>query len=104
MLFVGTERAEARSCRKPVASKPYRPISAAIKQVIGAGRLKAGLARRKDYQEFKPDVVLGTGSYVTPVVLAVLARRPAVIHEQMPCGLSNQLLAPLVSRVCLSFC
>jgi len=56
--------------------------------------------------DFEPDVVIGTGGYVAaPVVIAALTKRkPTVIHEQnaIP-GLTNRLLAPLVSRVCISF-
>ncbi len=66
-----------------------------------------GMARaRRIIASFQPDVVFGTGGYVSaPVMLAaLLARRPAAVHEQnaLP-GLANRMLAPLVQRVCLSF-
>jgi UDP-N-acetylglucosamine--N-acetylmuramyl-(pentapeptide) pyrophosphoryl-undecaprenol N-acetylglucosamine transferase len=60
----------------------------------------------KIIEDFKPDVVLGTGGFVAAplVVAALLKRMPVVIHEQnaLP-GLANRLLAPFVSRVCISF-
>ena len=69
--------------------------------------LRRGLSRaRRIMASFKPDVVFGTGGYVSaPVMLAaLLARRPAAVHEQnaLP-GLANRMLAPLVQRVCISF-
>ncbi len=55
---------------------------------------------------FKPDIVVGTGGYVAaPLVMAsVFKGIPVVIHEQnaMP-GLANRLLAPFASIVCISF-
>ncbi|HHX87839.1 MAG TPA: undecaprenyldiphospho-muramoylpentapeptide beta-N-acetylglucosaminyltransferase, partial [Firmicutes bacterium] len=61
---------------------------------------------RKIIKDFKPQVVVGTGGYVSaPVVLAAAINRvPAVIHEQnaIP-GMANRYLAPLASRICLSF-
>ncbi len=60
----------------------------------------------KIIEDFKPDVVLGTGGFVAaPLVIAALTKRiPVVIHEQnaLP-GLANRLLAPFVSKVCISF-
>jgi UDP-N-acetylglucosamine--N-acetylmuramyl-(pentapeptide) pyrophosphoryl-undecaprenol N-acetylglucosamine transferase len=55
---------------------------------------------------FKPDVVLGTGGYVSaPVVVAAwLARKPVVLQEQnsVP-GLTNRLLARVADEVHLAF-
>ena len=54
----------------------------------------------------RPDVVLGTGGYVSgPVAFAAfLLRRPLILQEQnsIP-GLANRLLAPLAREVHLSF-
>lgn len=54
---------------------------------------------------FKPDVVMGVGGYVTgPVVAAAwLLRKPTIIHEQnsVP-GLANRKLGGVVKKVCLS--
>ena len=61
---------------------------------------------RRIIKSFKPDLVFGTGGYVSaPVMLAALAARlPTAVHEQnaLP-GRVNRILAPLVGRVCLSF-
>jgi UDP-N-acetylglucosamine--N-acetylmuramyl-(pentapeptide) pyrophosphoryl-undecaprenol N-acetylglucosamine transferase len=57
-------------------------------------------------RSFAPDVVIGTGGYVCgPVVLAAaICRRPTLIHEQNAYpGITNKLLARLVSRVMVSF-
>ncbi len=55
---------------------------------------------------WRPDVVLGTGGYVSaPVVVAAwLARRPVVLQEQnsIP-GLTNRLLARVADEVHLAF-
>jgi len=54
----------------------------------------------------RPDVVVGTGGYVSAGVLlaATLQRIPTLIHEQnaIP-GRTNRLLARFVSRVALTF-
>lgn len=56
--------------------------------------------------EYRPDVVLGMGGYVTVPggLMAALLRRPLVIHEQnsIP-GLSNRLLARFAVRVLSGF-
>jgi UDP-N-acetylglucosamine--N-acetylmuramyl-(pentapeptide) pyrophosphoryl-undecaprenol N-acetylglucosamine transferase len=57
-------------------------------------------------RRLRPEVVLGVGGYASgPVVLAArLLAIPTAIHEQnRRAGITNRLLAPLVSRVLLSF-
>ncbi len=58
------------------------------------------------FREFRPQVVVGTGGYVSvPVVLAAKAYKiPTILQEQnlLP-GLATRLLAPLSEEVCLSF-
>jgi len=58
------------------------------------------------FHRFRPQVVVGTGGYVSlPVVLAAKAKGiPILLQEQnlLP-GLANRLLAPLAAEVCLSF-
>lgn len=59
------------------------------------------ILRRRD-----PDAVVGGGGYVSavPVFWAAVARRPTLIMEMdSHMGLANRTLAPLVSRVALSF-
>ena len=56
--------------------------------------------------EYRPDVVLGMGGYVTVPggLIAVLLRRPLVIHEQNSvAGLSNHLLSRFAKRVLCGF-
>ncbi len=66
-------------------------------------------ARRKVrsiIKEFDPDVVLGTGGYVSAPVLSQAAamKRRTVIHEQNAyAGVTTKMLAPKVDRVLLSF-
>lgn len=61
---------------------------------------------KKILKEFKPDVVIGTGGYVSwPVLRAATKMKiPTLIHEQnaRP-GLTTQRLSKFVSCVCLSF-
>ena len=60
----------------------------------------------KILREFKPTVVVGTGGYVCgPVVLsAALLKIPTLIHEQNAYpGITNKLLARLVSKVAVTF-
>ncbi len=112
ILFVGTERGlESKivpGAGFALSTIPARGYQRSLKQLAPVLKeLFGGLSRAKQIiREFNPDVVLGTGGYVSaPVVLAaVLGRRPAVIHEQnaLP-GLANRMLAPMVSKVCLSF-
>src|SRR5690606_6608556 len=63
------------------------------------------LGARRIISRFKPDVVVGTGGYVSgPVVLAAsLAQIPTLIHEQnaFP-GLTTRLLARRVDIVAVS--
>ncbi|MBI1175601.1 MAG: undecaprenyldiphospho-muramoylpentapeptide beta-N-acetylglucosaminyltransferase [Sideroxydans sp.] len=56
--------------------------------------------------EYRPDVVLGMGGYVTVPggLMAALLRRPLVIHEQNSvAGLSNHLLGRFAARVLSGF-
>ena len=112
VLFVGSEKG-LESKIVPAAGfnlvtipargfqRTLKHLGAMLKDIFGGlhGSLKL-------INEFRPDVVLGTGGYVAaPLVLsAVLKRLPVVIHEQnaLP-GLANRLLAPFVTKVCLSF-
>ncbi|MBP3299943.1 MAG: undecaprenyldiphospho-muramoylpentapeptide beta-N-acetylglucosaminyltransferase [Clostridia bacterium] len=61
---------------------------------------------RRILKEFQPDVVLGTGGYVSAPVLSEAARMKfrTVIHEQNAYpGVTTKMLAPKVDRVLLSF-
>jgi UDP-N-acetylglucosamine--N-acetylmuramyl-(pentapeptide) pyrophosphoryl-undecaprenol N-acetylglucosamine transferase len=55
---------------------------------------------------YRPDVVLGMGGYITfpGGIMAVLLRRPLVIHEQNSiAGLSNKVLARIAQKVLSGF-
>ncbi|TBV83265.1 MAG: undecaprenyldiphospho-muramoylpentapeptide beta-N-acetylglucosaminyltransferase [Desulfobulbaceae bacterium] len=101
--------------RLALAEKPYRQAvltGGGLKGVSWRRRLSA-LARiplgfgqaLSLLREFRPDLVLGVGGYVTgPVLIAArLLRITACIHEQnsVP-GLANRLLGPLVDHIFLS--
>lgn len=58
------------------------------------------------YLQYRPSVVLGMGGYITVPggLMAVLLRRPLVIHEQNAvAGMSNKLLARFSKRVMSGF-
>ncbi len=61
---------------------------------------------KKIIKEFAPDVVIGCGGYVSGSAVFAAAQKkiPTLIHEQnaFP-GLTNKILAKMVSRVCISF-
>lgn len=63
-------------------------------------------AAKKILREFQPDVVIGTGGYVSWPVLRAAAKMkiPTLIHEQnaIP-GMTTLRLSRSVDRVCLSF-
>lgn len=64
------------------------------------------LAAKKIIKDFKPDVVVGTGGYVSWPVLSAAAKQkiPTVIHEQnaLP-GLTTKMLAGVADKVMISF-
>jgi UDP-N-acetylglucosamine--N-acetylmuramyl-(pentapeptide) pyrophosphoryl-undecaprenol N-acetylglucosamine transferase len=60
----------------------------------------------KILRSFKPDVVLGFGSYVSlPVVLsAYFLKIPIVIHEQtLEVGFANKILSRFATKICISW-
>jgi len=82
-----------------------RKISFSLLKAMGANILALGQTRRI-LKYFKPDLVLGTGGYVSgPVVLtAALSGIPALVHEQnaFP-GKTNKFLAKFVKNILLTF-
>lgn len=113
ILYIGGERGFERELATrwgiPFAGLemrglPRRPSVDAVKSVFVAARAVAGA--RRLIADFKPDVAVGTGGYVAgPVMLAaLLARIPTVVHEQnaVP-GLTNRILAPLVTAVAMGY-
>lgn len=75
--------------------------------LITFGKLLKGIGQAfAVIKKFSPDVVIGTGGYVCgPVVLAAALRKvPTLIHEQNAYpGITNKLLARLVSRIMVTF-
>lgn len=113
VLYVGTSRGlEARLV--PPAGIPFLTVEVQglprelNRDLLSFGpRLLRGLKQgRRILKEFRPQVVLGTGGYVSfPLVaLAAMAGIPAVLHEQnaFP-GLANRLLSRRVAGIALTF-
>ena len=87
----------AKYLRRKVTIDNIRTIFASAKGVMESIKI---------INDFKPDIVLGTGGYVSgPVVLAAyLKRKPTMILEQnvFP-GITNKLLSKIVDLVGISF-
>ncbi|MBC8745017.1 undecaprenyldiphospho-muramoylpentapeptide beta-N-acetylglucosaminyltransferase [uncultured Limosilactobacillus sp.] len=61
---------------------------------------------KKIVKDFKPDVVLGTGGYVSGAVLYAAAKKhiPTVIHEQNSVvGVTNKFLSRYVDQIAIAF-
>ena len=108
ILFIGNDnRMEAEL----IPSKGYRFQSLHTSGLVGSVFTKAkavwqllfAYQKAKTYlKEFKPDVVIGFGGYVSaPVILAAHALHiPTVIHEQNSVvGKSNQLVMNKVNAI-----
>jgi len=82
-----------------------RKLSLDTIKVIGKS-FKALWETKKLLRQFHPDLVVGTGGYVSgPVVLtAALFNIPTLLHEQnaLP-GITNRILARVVRRVMVTF-
>ena len=82
-----------------------RKLSLDTIKVVG-GSIKALWETKRLLRQFHPDLVVGTGGYVSgPVVLtAALFNIPTLLHEQnaLP-GITNRLLARVVRRVMVTF-
>lgn len=113
IVFVGTERGlEYRVV--PRAGYPLRTLPVRGMKGLGLlGKLRGLFSLPKSLwmsrmymNDFKPNVVFGTGGYASgPAVLqGVFARRPTVIFEpNAEPGLTNRMLGPLVTRVAVNF-
>lgn len=69
----------------------------AVTSLFEAGRL---------LDQWKPDIVVGTGGYVSWPILYIAAKRkiPTVIHEQNACpGVTSKLLGRMVDHILISF-
>ncbi len=111
--FVGTARGLENRLVPQAGFELSLIDSAGLKNVSLVARMK-GLAilpksfvsARRVIREFKPDVVVGAGGYVSgPVVLmAAFLRRPTLVMESnaLP-GWTNRVLARFVNRAAVSF-
>ncbi|PHR30687.1 MAG: undecaprenyldiphospho-muramoylpentapeptide beta-N-acetylglucosaminyltransferase [Desulfotalea sp.] len=112
VLFVGTNRkvdtdslsnygyaSKTIACYGVKGKNPYQLLKAIVTLP------RAYMQALKVIREFKPDIIVGVGGYVTgPVVAAAKSMGiPAVIHEQnsVP-GLANRKLGAIVDKICLS--
>lgn len=111
--FVGTNRGLETKLVPDNGFELSTIDSTGLKNVGLAGQLKglfvlpkSFLAARKLLKEFKPDVVVGAGGYVTgPVLLmASLMRIPTMVMESnaLP-GFTNRQLARFVTKAALTF-
>jgi UDP-N-acetylglucosamine--N-acetylmuramyl-(pentapeptide) pyrophosphoryl-undecaprenol N-acetylglucosamine transferase len=113
VLFIGSDEGiEARAAPRhgfafvPVRMRPFRGggIAGVVRSLVHLPRAMAVSWRA--LRRFRPDVVIGLGSYGSvPVVLAAWCRRiPVVLMEQnvVP-GFANRLLGRFARRVCTTF-
>mgnify|MGYP000543407119 CR=1 FL=1 len=87
----------AKYLRRKLSLENVKTLFASIKGVMEAAKI---------INEFKPDIVVGTGGYVCgPVVLAAYLKKvPTIIHEQnvFP-GITNKMLSKVVDVIGISF-
>ncbi|AVK60650.1 undecaprenyldiphospho-muramoylpentapeptide beta-N-acetylglucosaminyltransferase [Lactobacillus sp. CBA3605] len=68
--------------------------------------LKSVVTARRYIKDFKPDVVVGTGGYVSGAVVFAASQMhiPTVIHEQNSVvGVTNKFLSHFVNKIAISF-
>jgi len=75
--------------------------------LIAIRELFVGLKQSKQIiKDFKPDIVIGTGGYVSAPIVYIAAKNkiPAIIHEQnaFP-GITNKILSRYVDKVLVTF-
>lgn len=111
LLFVGSlygpEERLARQAGIPFAGLPVRGFLGRGLKAVGAGaRMSwAVLKALNIVRRFQPRAVAGFGGYAAfaPMLAARILGVPGILHEQNAvAGTSNQLLARLAQRVCLS--
>ncbi len=113
ILYIGTEKGLEADI-VPREGIPFKTIhitgfkrKLSIENIKTVTRFLVGVKRAKKLiNDFKPDVVIGTGGYVCgPVVYAAAKLNiPTVIHEQnsVP-GLTNKFLSKYVDRIAICF-
>lgn len=113
ILYVGTEQGlEAELV--PKANLDFKTIRVKgmprklnKESIIAIKEIFAGLSdSKKILKEFKPDIVIGTGGYVSGPIVYMAKRRkiPALIHEQnaFP-GITNKILGRYVDKIAVTF-
>lgn len=113
ILFVGGERGLEKEIIPragfSLVTLPALPLS----RKLGVGTLKTGMAALRGtwramgvLRRFEPDVVVGTGGYVSGAVAlaALLLRYPLLVQEQnaLP-GFTNRFLGRFADRVALAY-
>lgn len=113
LLYVGSSHGPegdiARKAGLEFVAIPSGPLTKALspRNLASFGKLVTGIFRaRRVLKSFKPDVVIGTGGYVSAAIL--LAQRTLggriVIHEQNAHpGKTNLMLAKFADRICVTF-
>lgn len=113
ILFAGTNKAFEKSVLSK-AGFDHQVITAKglkggnlLKTIVSLSVLPKGILESISLiRRFSPDIVVGVGGYVAgPVILSAwILRKPIVLHEQnMLPGVTNRLLAPLATRMYLTF-
>lgn len=113
VLFIGTKRGLEKEL-VPSAGFEIRFVDiTGFKRSLSPSNIKTVIKMFAAYAQcvriikaFKPDIVMGTGGYVSGPALAAAARRkiPTLIHEQnVYPGLTSRLLGSFVDVVCVSF-
>ncbi len=113
ILFVGTDRG-LESKIVPAAGVPFKTL-----KIKGFDRkhplknfetielfIKATKEAKQIIKDFKPDVVVGTGGYVSGAIVYEAAKLhiPTIIHESNSVvGLANKFLAHYVDKICYTF-
>lgn len=113
ILFVGTQKGIESEIVPKYGYKLETVTVQGFKRKIDLDNVKRvfklfkGLEQsRRIVKKFKPDVVIGTGGYVSGPVLfnSAISKVPTVVHEQnsFP-GVTNKILSKMVTRVLTSF-
>lgn len=113
ILFVGTERGIENKLTA-AEGYPIRHVEIqGFKRSLSLGNIKAAylafvspIRAKKIVKEFKPDIVIGTGGYVSWPVLVAASKMgiPTAVHESNAYpGVAVRKLQPYVDRIWLNF-
>lgn len=113
ILYVGTQKGLESRIVKDL-NIPFKTIELqGFKRKVSLDNLKtiklfisSISASKKIIKEFQPDIVIGTGGYVSSAIVyaAHLLKIPTVIHEQNSiAGVTNKFLSNFVDKIAISF-